>query len=324
LSIDEINVRLKDRFKLLTGGSRSALPRQQTLRATLDWSYDLLDAHERTVLNRLGVFSGGFTLAAASAVCSDEAIDEFTVVDRLSHLVARSLVVAETERHRKPVSPARDDAELRAREARAHRRTRASSSTGTRGTFATGVPVRSTIGSPRPMRTGARRICPSGTMCAPRSTGRSVRTAIGDRHCACRRLRSHVERPVALRRGSSMARGGCGANERRNAAGGRSAALALARTQLVARGARSCRAPRWSEPSISIRRLDDTRNLSFALLRLAHEDAMAGRFDRAASLLAEARPLLGDAAPPKVLGDYYDYCAVLKALTGDPAARGRT
>ena len=96
LSIDEINVRLKDRFKLLTGGSRSALPRQQTLRATLDWSYELLPCHERAVLNRLGIFSGGFTLEAASIVASDETIDEFEVIDLLSHLVARSLVVAET------------------------------------------------------------------------------------------------------------------------------------------------------------------------------------------------------------------------------------
>ena len=96
LSIDEINVRLKDRFKLLTGGSRSALPRQQTLRATLDWSYELLAENERSVFNRLAIFSGGFTLESASFVASDETIDEFAVVDLLSHLVARSLVVADT------------------------------------------------------------------------------------------------------------------------------------------------------------------------------------------------------------------------------------
>jgi len=83
-------------FNLLLDGSRTALPRQQTLRATLDWSYDLLEEQERAVLRRLAVFAGGFTLEAGSAVASDEAIDEFAVTDLLSQLVARSLVVADT------------------------------------------------------------------------------------------------------------------------------------------------------------------------------------------------------------------------------------
>ena len=96
LSIEQINARLQDRFKLLTGGSRTAPPRQQTLRATLDWSFDLLTEQERAVLRRLAIFSGGFTLEAASSVASAEAIDEFAVIDLLSQLVARSLVVADT------------------------------------------------------------------------------------------------------------------------------------------------------------------------------------------------------------------------------------
>ena len=96
LSIEEINARLKDRFKLLTGGSHTALPRQQTLRATLDWSYELLTDPERAVLNRLAIFLGGFTLDTALSVASDHTIDEHAVVDLLSHLVARSLVVADT------------------------------------------------------------------------------------------------------------------------------------------------------------------------------------------------------------------------------------
>ena len=66
LSIEQINARLDDRFRLLTGGTRTALPRQQTLRATLDWSYDLLAEQERVVLRRLAVFAGGFTLEAAA------------------------------------------------------------------------------------------------------------------------------------------------------------------------------------------------------------------------------------------------------------------
>jgi predicted ATPase/DNA-binding winged helix-turn-helix (wHTH) protein len=96
LSVELLNARLHDRFKLLTGGDRTALPRQQTLRATLDWSYDLLDEDERTALRRLAIFPGSFTLEAASAVASDEAIDEFAVIDLLSQLVGRSLVVADT------------------------------------------------------------------------------------------------------------------------------------------------------------------------------------------------------------------------------------
>ena len=96
LSIEQINDRLHDRFKLLTGGTRTSLPRQQTLRATLDWSYDPLGEQERAVLRRLGIFAGGFTLEAAAAVVSDDASDEFAVIDLLSQLVGRSLVVSDT------------------------------------------------------------------------------------------------------------------------------------------------------------------------------------------------------------------------------------
>jgi predicted ATPase/DNA-binding winged helix-turn-helix (wHTH) protein len=96
LSVEQISARLGDRFRLLTGGSRTALPRQQTLRATLDWSYDLLAEDERAVLQRLSIFPSSFTVEAASAVASDAAIDEFAVIDLLSQLVARSLVIADT------------------------------------------------------------------------------------------------------------------------------------------------------------------------------------------------------------------------------------
>lgn len=98
LSIEEINARLTDRFKLLMSGSRTALPRHQTLRATLDWSYGLLADHERAVLNRLAIFAGGFTLDAAAAMVSEDAIDEFEAVDLLAQLVARSLVAADTDK----------------------------------------------------------------------------------------------------------------------------------------------------------------------------------------------------------------------------------
>src|SRR5262249_41090565 len=69
LSVEKLNERLDDMFRLLTRGSRTALARQQTLRALIDWSYDLLSEPERTLLRRLSVFAGGWTLEAAEAVC---------------------------------------------------------------------------------------------------------------------------------------------------------------------------------------------------------------------------------------------------------------
>src|SRR5437763_3354967 len=95
LSVDELAQRLHDRFRLLTGGRRTALPRQRTLRALVDWSYDLLSDDERSVLTTLSVFSGGFTLAAAEAVCDATSLHEMTVLDAIEHLVAKSLLLAE-------------------------------------------------------------------------------------------------------------------------------------------------------------------------------------------------------------------------------------
>jgi predicted ATPase/class 3 adenylate cyclase/Tfp pilus assembly protein PilF len=96
LSVEEIDGKLDQRFRLLTGGSRTALPRQQTLRSLIDWSYDLLHAPERLLLQRLAVFAGGWTLAAAEAICADEDLAVEEVLDRLTSLADKSLVVAET------------------------------------------------------------------------------------------------------------------------------------------------------------------------------------------------------------------------------------
>lgn len=95
LSVEQIAARLDDRFRLLTGGSRTALRRQQTLQATIDWSYELLSEKERILLRRLAVFTGGYTLEAAEAVCAQEGIDQHEVLDLLSQLVDKSLVVKE-------------------------------------------------------------------------------------------------------------------------------------------------------------------------------------------------------------------------------------
>ncbi len=120
LPVEQIAARLDARFRLLTGGSRAALPRQQTLRALFDWSYDLLSEPERELFRRLSVFIGGFTLEAAEAVCADSpsptpprngeelftpppaqeggqgvGIEAWEVLDLLSQLVDKSLAVAE-------------------------------------------------------------------------------------------------------------------------------------------------------------------------------------------------------------------------------------
>jgi predicted ATPase/predicted Zn-dependent protease len=92
LPLAELVSRLDDRFALLVGGSRVGLTRQQTLRATVDWSHDLLAEPERILLRRLAVFSGGFTLAAAEEVCPDQRLEKAAVAELLSGLVDRSLV----------------------------------------------------------------------------------------------------------------------------------------------------------------------------------------------------------------------------------------
>ncbi|MER6214036.1 BTAD domain-containing putative transcriptional regulator [Streptomyces sp. NPDC001674] len=92
LTLRQIADRLDDRFRLLTGGARTVLPRQQTLRAVVDWSWDLLDAPERAVLRRLSVFAGGCDLEAAEAVCADGS--GLDVADVMAALVDKSLVVA--------------------------------------------------------------------------------------------------------------------------------------------------------------------------------------------------------------------------------------
>ncbi len=94
LSVDEIAARLDDAFRLLTGGSRTVLSRHQTLRALIDWSYNLLTPDERTLFLRLSVFAGGFTLPAAETICSDaDALDRASILDLLTQLVDKSLVV---------------------------------------------------------------------------------------------------------------------------------------------------------------------------------------------------------------------------------------
>ena len=100
LPVEHIAARLDDRFRLLTGGSRTALARQQTLRATVEWSYDLLFEHERAVFCQLAVFAGGVDRGAAVAVCAGDGLDATDIEDTVGHLVDKSLLIREGDRYR--------------------------------------------------------------------------------------------------------------------------------------------------------------------------------------------------------------------------------
>ena len=97
LSLEQIQTRLNDRFRLLTGGSRTAVARQRTLEATVEWSYGLLSNAERRLLRRLSVFAGGWTMEAAEEVTSDDASERDDVLESLSRLVDKSLANVENE-----------------------------------------------------------------------------------------------------------------------------------------------------------------------------------------------------------------------------------
>lgn len=102
LQIDQIAKRLDDAFQLLTGGSRITLPRQQTMRATIDWSYYLLSDSERLLFRRLAVFSGGARLEALEDICSDNGLEKRKVLDHLRQLVDKSLVMVERVQDQEP------------------------------------------------------------------------------------------------------------------------------------------------------------------------------------------------------------------------------
>jgi len=95
LSVDQLLARLDDRYGLLTGGSRAALPRQQTLRALIDWSFELCSPAERLLWARLSVFAAGFELDAAEEVCSDDGIPTGAVLDLVAGLVDKSILLTD-------------------------------------------------------------------------------------------------------------------------------------------------------------------------------------------------------------------------------------
>ena len=173
LSPKQLRERLDERFRVLTGGSRDVLPRQQTLRALIDWSHDLLDERERALFRRLGIFVNGFTLEGAVAVGSGEDLDELDVFDVLASLVDKSLVLAEPQGDAVRYRLARIDARLCRGEARRCGRAR----------FGCGAPsalsarpLRGAVGTARAHRTKLpilMRCCrPSWRTCVRRSTVR--------------------------------------------------------------------------------------------------------------------------------------------------------
>jgi len=97
LSVEQIADRLDDCFRLLSAGGRTAMPHHRTLRATMDWSHELLSREERAVFRRLAVFAGGFSLEAAESICAGEELERDEVLELLSHLVDKSLVTAREE-----------------------------------------------------------------------------------------------------------------------------------------------------------------------------------------------------------------------------------
>jgi predicted ATPase/DNA-binding CsgD family transcriptional regulator len=97
LSVKVLSERLHQCFRILTGGERAALPRQQTMRALIDWSYDLLSPPEQRLFDRFSIFAGGCSLATATAVCAGEDGDELDVLDLLTSLVDKSLILADVD-----------------------------------------------------------------------------------------------------------------------------------------------------------------------------------------------------------------------------------
>ncbi|MDQ5827477.1 MAG: AAA family ATPase, partial [Chloroflexota bacterium] len=93
LSVEQISERLDDCFRILAAGSRTTIPRQRTLHATMDWSHELLSEQERALFRRLSVFAGGFSLEATESVCAGEDLEHYGVLELLSHLVDKSLIM---------------------------------------------------------------------------------------------------------------------------------------------------------------------------------------------------------------------------------------
>ena len=319
LSVEQINVRIADRFRLLTGGARTALPRQQTLRATLDWSYDLLAEAERVVLRRLAIFPGSFAVEADSAVASDTSIDEFAVIDLLAQLVARSLVIADT-----------NAGETRYRLLETTR--------------AYALEKLAEVGEPDAI---ARRHAEHFRNLFERAPGDWLRMSTTQWNAIYLREVDHVRAALdwalAADAGSALAiaLAGTSANlwlrlslygegrQRLEAAvtriGPSTSQFDEARlwlwSGLSAISASPGRAIAALERAVSLyRRLDHALELGLADAWLGAALAIAGQFDQARAALAEAFPRIENCGIPKVVAFYHGSVGVLEILSGNPAS----
>jgi predicted ATPase len=317
LSVEQINARLQDRFKLLAGGSRTALPHQQTLRATLDWSFDLLAEQERAVLRRLAIFSGGFTLEAASSVASDEAIDEFAVIDLLSQLVARSLVVADTSdagpRYRllETTSAYAVEKLVEAEEVNAIRRRHA-----------------------QYFRKFFER-SPDDWLCLPEAEWRVTYLPELDNVRAALDWALGTGADTAIGIGLCSASGPVWMEVALVGEGQQRLEAAIARVEQTPE-LDQARLWLWlgflrgeATPPLAVaaleravdlyRRLDDASGLGYSLVLLGGVLVFMGRHDQAASVLAEAFPVLERAGLRKAKAHYFEVLGSLKLRTADPA-----
>jgi predicted ATPase/class 3 adenylate cyclase len=315
-SVEEISSHLGDRFKLLTRGSRTALPHQQTLRATLDWSYGLLRDDERRVLNRLAVFPGAFSLDAASKVVVDDETDEYAVVDLVSELVTRSLVVA--------------DSTLSTTRYRLLETTRAYALVKLAEMGETVAIARRHAEYFRDFYREAPddwlRMSDDDWRARYASDRDNLRAALdfamgpdGDATLAVAlsgasgpvwpELSLHGEGQSRL--DDAVARIGPGVSE-----------FDQARVWHWLGLSWGMAAPTKAVPALEqavklYRRLDDEPRLGWAAARLAHELAVMGRLDEASTILVLSFAQLEDADQPKALGDVYDFSAVVKSMKGD-------
>jgi predicted ATPase/DNA-binding winged helix-turn-helix (wHTH) protein len=322
LSVEQINARLHDRFKLLTSKNSAALPRQQTLRSTFDWSFDLLAEDERTVLRRLAIFPGSFALEAATAVASDAAIDEFAVVDLLAQLVSRSLVVADTNdvgaRYRllettrayaleKLVETEEIDTVkhrhakyFRARFESAHDDRLRMSDTDWDVIYPLELDnVRAALD----WAFGAGGDLAIGTALAGASG--PIWHNLSLRREGLQRLEDAVARVGLETAESDQARLSLYMGQLWGAAAPAQALAALVRAVDL------------------YRRLGVTSGLGYSLVQLGHRLALMGRCEHAARALADAAPLLDQASAPKVLANYFDALGFLKMSLGDLAGARR-
>lgn len=318
LSLEQINAHLDDRFRLLTGGSRTALPRQQTLRAALDWSFDLLAEKERAVLRKLASFAGGFTLEAASSVARDDAIDEFAVIDVLSQLVARSLVVADT-----------NNAGVRYRLLET---TRAYAIEKLAEAGEIEVITRRHAQHFRQLFECA----PDDWLRLPDAEWRAAYVPELDNVRAALDWAMSSGGDSAMGIALAAASGALWLELSHSVEGRPRLEDAIARIGAQTPELDQARLWLWlgmllgdAEPAQSAeakeracdlyRWLGDATGLGFSLVQLALMYTHLGRFEQAATVLADAFPLLENAGPPKTLARYFEIFAHLKMRTGDAA-----